>query len=88
MREVFDGLGVLRGTVEPMQRFYGSFTFDAQALNTAPGTDVGQRGLYHHDTAPSGLRVRVGEIAFQSGLDEIDFDVIVNNDFGIVGADE
>lgn len=85
---VFDGLGVLDGSVAPGDRLRGFYVFDPATPNTAPPIGEGEAGLYHHDRPPYGVRMRVGGFTFAGSRRDPDFDIIVNNDFGFVGADE
>jgi hypothetical protein len=88
VQTVFDGLGALDSSVEVEGEFVGSYTFDAETVNTAPPFDEGQTGLYHHDVPPAGVRVRVGHFTFRSAPSRPDFDIIVNDEVGFAGADE
>jgi len=85
---VFDGLAALDATIAPGTALHGSFTFDTRTPNSAPPVDEGEAGLYHHDSPPAGVRVRVGHLTFRSAPRHPDFDVIVNNEFGFAGTDE
>jgi hypothetical protein len=85
---VFDGLGVLGGSIAPGETLRGVYFFDPATSNTAPPGGEGEAGLYHHDRPPAGVRMRVGSFMFRSARHDPDFDIIVNNDFGFAGADE
>ena len=85
---VFDGLGVLDGSIAPGGPVRGFYVFDANTPNTAPPVDEGQAGLYHHDRPPFGVRMRVGGFTFGSSRPDPDFDIIVNNEFGFAGSDD
>jgi hypothetical protein len=86
--EVFDGLNALGNRVTPGMPFVGVYLFDSETPNSAPSGGEGQAGLYHHEKPPAGVAVKLDTIAFASNFFEPDFDIIVNNDFGIVGSDD
>ena len=88
VESVFDGLGVLDDSVAPGARFVGAYTFDSDTPNTAPPLDEGEPGLYHHNSPPAGVHVRIGNFTFRSVPSDPDFDIIVNNEVGFAGADE
>ena len=88
VQSVFDGLGALDGSVEVGGDFSGFYTFDSETPNTAPPVDEGEAGLYHHDTPPAGVHVRVGNFTFRSVPSRPDFDIVVNDEVGFAGADE
>ncbi len=89
VEDVFDGLNELDNSVVPgTTTFTGYYTFHTDVPNTAEPQDEGQPGLYHHDAPPAGVRIEVGNYIFRTVSATPDFDVIVNNEVGITGADE
>jgi hypothetical protein len=85
--DVFDGLLTLNNRVSVGTPFWGAYIFESTTPNTAPPGGEGEFGLYHHDRRPAGVFVNVGGISFFSDRRR-NFDIIVNNDVGFVGADE
>ena len=87
VESVFDGLGALGGSVHEGAEFRGRYVFDSETPNTAPPVAEGDAGLYHHDASPAGVVIRLGTFWFRSTPADPDFDVIVNDEVGVVGVD-
>jgi hypothetical protein len=84
---ITDGPKILGDDVIVGAPFFGTYTFDAKTPPRAIPTNDNET-YYDQYTAPSGIEVFVGDLAFRTRVSPMLFAVIVRDEFGFTGADE
>ncbi len=86
--QVTDGLGAFGPQADALSSFSGTYTFDTSTPTTVPLPPGANEAIYQHRSPPAGMSLQLGDFAFRSSDEAVDFRVWVRNEFGFSGSDD